>query len=74
MREAERRLKGGWPDAGWGLIERCAIFDPEVRNAKAFVESDVNGVVELRAESAEEIVKETVHPWKHQDKGDCGCS
>lgn len=74
MREAERRLEGGWPDAGWILKERCAVFGSDTNSAKAFRESEDRTQLGLHSESVEAIVKDTVHQWRHQQKGDCGCS
>lgn len=47
--EAERRLEGGWPDAGWELMERCAIFGADVNSSKVYVESDADSLLGQRS-------------------------
>jgi hypothetical protein len=74
MRSAEKMLQGGWPDAGWTLVERTIIFDPEVGGAKTFLDSEGNRQLGLKSENVEQIIHRVVHEWQHTEKGDCGCS
>jgi hypothetical protein len=73
-REAERRLKGGWPDAGWALLERCVLFDMSLGATRPFLASSDGKRLGLGNERVEDIVSSAVRGWEHEEKGDCGCS
>jgi hypothetical protein len=71
-KEAERMVKGGWPDAGWGLLERSMLFDRDA--GKAFIGRKGCMTLGLDREKIGDIIAIAVHEWKHTERGDCGCS
>jgi hypothetical protein len=71
-REAERMVKGGWPDAGWGLLERIMLLDEDA--GKAFRGKGGCEALGFESERAEDVIAGAVHEWMHTEKGDCGCS
>ena len=71
---AQRMLERGWPDAGWSLMERIAVFDPKMNGAKQFVDTPANKLFGLQDERIADIIHDTVHQWKHTTQGDCGCN
>ncbi|KAK5152462.1 hypothetical protein LTS14_008409 [Recurvomyces mirabilis] len=73
VREAERRVERGWPDAGMFLMERSVLYDEGLDALKPFLDHDAKDMLKLRGEDVEGLVKEVVHQHKHYGKGDCGC-
>jgi hypothetical protein len=71
-REAEKMVRSGWPDAGWGLLERAALFDGTA--GRAFRGTAGNAVLGVESEDIGDLIRKAVHEWKHSEKGDCGCS
>jgi len=69
--EAEKRLQGGWPDAGMFLAERSLLCD---ERAWSGFWDDEEIVQELGVQSGDldGILHGLLHEHKHQ-KGDCGC-
>ena len=74
LREAERRLDRGFPDAGMFLMERSVLFDERLGAERPFVEQDAKAVLGLEAEHLEGIIHSVLHQQKHNHgKADCGC-
>lgn len=73
VREGQRRIERGWPDAGMFLMERSVLYDGGVNGVAAFLESDARRLLGLDEESTEAIVEHAVHEFTHHGKGDCGC-
>lgn len=74
LNTAERMLNGGWPDAGWTLLERVIAFDSRLGAATSFCQG-ADGLQQLLPdECVEDIVRRAVHTWRHTTQGDCGCN
>jgi hypothetical protein len=73
VREAERRMERGFPDAGMFLMERSVLFDEKLQALNPFVVNDAKDKLGLEGEDVESLVKNVVHDFKHHGKGDCGC-
>jgi hypothetical protein len=71
-REAERMVKCGWADAGWGLQERNLVLDEDA--GTAFRGKGGSKVLGLEKEMIGDVVANAVQEWIHTEKGDCGCS
>jgi hypothetical protein len=71
-KEALKMVKGGWPDAGWNLLERSLLFDGDA--GKAFLMNHGYEALGVGQEQVGDIVKSAVHKWRHTERGDCGCS
>ncbi|KAK6439294.1 hypothetical protein LTR95_004493 [Oleoguttula sp. CCFEE 5521] len=73
LREAEQRIKRGFPDAGMFLVGRSVLYDPEVDAVGAFLKGEHNKRLSLQRESLEKVVEGVVHQYRHHGKADCGC-
>ncbi|KAM3414267.1 hypothetical protein BST61_g10922 [Cercospora zeina] len=73
VREAERRIERGFPDAGMFLLEKSVLCDESLNTVGPFREKDSKQVLGLEGEKLEDMVKKVVHDFKHHGKGDCGC-
>ena len=74
VREAERRIERGFPDAGMFLMERSVLYDEDLDAVVPFVSQDAKEMLGLRVGIVERVVEGAVHAHKHAGKGDCGCS
>lgn len=73
VREAERRIERGFPDAGMFLMERSVLYDESLRAVDPFVKQDARGTLGLDGESLDEIVQSVLHQHEHHGKMNCGC-
>lgn len=76
VREAEKRIERGFPDAGMFLMERSVLYDGRVDAAGAFETEDAKAALGLsEGESLEELVRGVVHEYEHHGgkKAGCGC-
>ncbi|OQN96968.1 hypothetical protein B0A48_16942 [Cryoendolithus antarcticus] len=73
LREAEQRIKRGFPDAGMFLVGRSVLYDPDVNAVGAFLRSEDKRKLGLEDESLGELVEGVVHQYRHHGKADCGC-
>lgn len=73
VREAERRIARGFPDAGMFLMERSVLYDESLAAVQPFLQRDAKGRLGLQGESVEEVVHEALHQHDHHGKGGCGC-
>jgi hypothetical protein len=73
LREAKRRIEGGWPDAGMFLLERCVLAD-ERCFAGFDAELEIRTMLGVEGGSLEGVVKSVLHDFRHHGKGGCGCS
>jgi len=69
--EAEKRLQGGWPDAGMFLAERSLLCDEGAWSGFWQDEEVVHGLGLLRRD-LDDILHELLHEHRSQ-RGDCGC-
>ncbi|KAF7197405.1 hypothetical protein HII31_01215 [Pseudocercospora fuligena] len=73
MREAERRMDRGFPDAAMFLMEKSVLCDESLDALKPFIEQDCKEKLGLQTESLDELVMHAVHEFQHHGKGGCGC-
>ncbi|GIZ48531.1 hypothetical protein CKM354_001158500 [Cercospora kikuchii] len=73
VREAERRIERGFPDAGMFLLEKSVLCDEGLNAVGPFRENDGKKVLGLEGESVEDVVAKVVHEFQHHGKADCGC-
>ena len=85
VREAEKRIERGFPDAGNFLMERSLLYDASVDAVGAFrreeeEEGGVRGLLGLdggdEGRALEEVVSRVVREWEKKGKagvGGCGC-
>ena len=73
VREAERRIKQGYPDAGMFLMGRSVMYDESIGAVRPFEDEDAKKKLGLDAEKLEEIVEWVIHEASHHDNGGCGC-
>ncbi|CAK1366878.1 unnamed protein product [Cercospora beticola] len=73
VREAERRIERGFPDAGMFLLEKSVLCDEGLNAVGPFRERDGKRVLGLEGERVEDIVGKVVHEFQHHGKVDCGC-
>jgi hypothetical protein len=74
VREAERRLEQGFPDAGMFLMERSVLYDTALDAVGAFEREDAKAALELEGERLEQIIHGVLHDKEHhRGKPGCGC-
>ncbi|KAF2206378.1 hypothetical protein CERZMDRAFT_108064 [Cercospora zeae-maydis SCOH1-5] len=73
VREGERRIERGFPDAGMFLLEKSVLCDESLNTVGPFREKDAKRMLGMEGEKLEDVVKKVVHDFKHDGKGDCGC-
>jgi len=74
VREAHRRMKQGFPDAGMFLMERSVLYDEDLGNVRPFQNNDAKEKLGLQAEQLEDIIKAVMHDYDHHGgQGGCGC-
>lgn len=73
LNEAQRRIEGGWPDAGMFLLERSALADDGCFKGFEKDQGVMNTLV-LERESLATVISSVLHEFKHHGKGGCGCS
>lgn len=73
VREAERRINRGFPDAGMFLMERSVLYDENLAAAQPFVERDAKTTLGLPEERLEDVVRGVLHHQNHHGGGGCGC-
>lgn len=73
VREAEKRIERGWPDAGMFLLERAVLFDEGLGAVKPFLDNDGKAGSGLEMEDVMEVVRDAVREFGKNGKGDCGC-
>ncbi|KAF4308600.1 hypothetical protein GTA08_BOTSDO03473 [Botryosphaeria dothidea] len=74
VKEAERCLKRGFPDAGIFLMERSVLYDTALGAVESFNTTKANDVLGIGEEKVEEIVGKALHEFEHHGKAECGCS
>ncbi|EOD44875.1 putative -like family protein [Neofusicoccum parvum UCRNP2] len=74
VKEAEKRLARGYPDAGMLLMERSVLYDRSLEAVDSFKTKSANEILGLQQEKVEEIVKSAVHDFEHHGKAECGCA
>ena len=74
VREAERRLEQGFPDAGMFLMERSVPYDQKIDAVRSFEESDAVSKLGLEKERIADTIKGVVHNQQHHGGAPgCGC-
>ena len=76
VREAERRIDRGFPDAGMFLMERSVLYDESLAAVRPFEDDDddAKGKLGLEGERLEDVIKGIVHEYEHHGgNADCGC-
>lgn len=73
VREAEKRIERGFPDAGMFLLERSVLYDESLNAVEAFEREDANGVLGLKREGLEGTVREVVREYRDDGGGKAGC-
>lgn len=74
VREAERRIERGFPDAGMFLMERSVLYDESLAAVKPFMEQDANGRLGLDGEHLDDLIAHVTHDHEHHSgKVNCGC-
>lgn len=74
VREAQRRIVRGFPDAGMFLFERSVLYDESLGAVKAFEAYDAKIKLALSGERLEDIIGSVLHEIEHHGgKADCGC-
>ena len=72
--EAEKRLRGGWPDAGMFLMERGVLCDEECNRGFFGAEAEeLREMLGLEWEDLRNIIRDVVHEVRHRENGGCGC-
>lgn len=74
LREAETRMKRGFPDAGMLLMERSVFYDQSLHAVASFSDETTKDLLGLQSRSLSEVVRRVVHEYKHYGQGDCGCA
>lgn len=74
VREGEARIQRGFPDAGMALLERSVLYDEQLDASAPFQSRSANRILQLSAESVEDIVNRAYHDLQHHGKPGCGCS
>lgn len=73
VREAERRIARGFPDAAMFLMERTIMYDPSLGAVWPYQDQDAKVQLGLEAERLEDVVRAALHQHEHHGKGGCGC-
>lgn len=75
VRESEKRIKAGWPDAGVFLMERAVLGDKEVEYERIFERDarEVGGLLGIGEAGVEGLVNEVLMELRENGRGDCGC-
>lgn len=73
VREAEKRIEQGFPDAGMYLMGRSVMYDESVGAVRPFEDNDAKQKLGLEGEKLEDIVDWVLHEMKHHENGGCGC-
>lgn len=73
VREAQRRIERGFPDAGMFLMERSILYDVTLDAVRPFIENDARKLLGLKEEHLEDVIKNALHEYRHQGSG-CDCS
>ena len=73
VREAQKRIDQGFPDAGMFLYGRSIMYDERVGAVRPFEENDAKSKLGLDGERLEDVVKRVVHEQEHHGGVDCGC-
>lgn len=72
IEEADRRMQGGWPDAGMFLMERSLLSESTVFQ-RFEGDRQLMGQLVLSEQSIREMVAHIIHSHQHSGKADCGC-
>lgn len=67
VREAEKRIERGFPDAGMYLMGRSVMYDESVGAVRPFEEDDAKSELGLKGEKLEDIVGWILHEMEHHD-------
>lgn len=73
VREAERRIDRGFPDAGMFLMERSVLYDESLGAVGPFKDQDAKTKLGLSGEKLDDVVRAAVHRHSHAGDGGCGC-
>lgn len=73
VREAEKRIEQGFPDAGMFLMGRSVMYDEDVGAVHPFEEDDAKKKLGLSGEKLDDIVGWVLHEHQHHNHGGCGC-
>ncbi|KAL0257005.1 hypothetical protein SLS55_007815 [Diplodia seriata] len=74
VKEAERCLQRGFPDAGIALMERSVLYDTSLGAVESFRTKSANDLLGLGQEKVEDIITGAVHDFQNHGRADCGCS
>lgn len=74
VREGEKRIQSGFPDAGMALLERSILYDERLNASAPFRSDSSNELLHLRPQTVEEIVEKAYHDLQEHGKPGCGCS
>ncbi|KAF2772461.1 hypothetical protein EJ03DRAFT_266333, partial [Teratosphaeria nubilosa] len=74
LREAERGIDRGFPDASMFLMERTVLYDESLGAVEPFCKRDAKKHLGLGdGENVFDVVKQALHQHKHHGKEGCGC-
>lgn len=75
VREAEKRMERGFPDAAVFLLERSLLYDEDLNITPAFEDDRLKRLLGLREESVSGIVRSVVSGFQQDGgkKAGCGC-
>ncbi|KAF2824657.1 isoflavone reductase family protein [Ophiobolus disseminans] len=74
VKEGEKRIERGFPDAGMALLERSVLYDKQLQASAPFKSSSSNSLLQLLPESVADIVNKAYHDLQEHGKPGCGCS
>ncbi|KAK4548735.1 hypothetical protein LTR36_008508 [Oleoguttula mirabilis] len=73
VREAERRIERGFPDAAMFLMERSLLYDQGLAALQPFSKQDAKSTLGLQEERLKDVVQSVLHHAKHHSSEGCGC-
>lgn len=69
--EAEKRMQGGWPDAGMFLMERSLLSDDRASSGFGH-DAELRKRIGLDPEDLKSVLRQVLHDLRHRSEG-CGC-
>ena len=74
IKEADKRIEQGYPDAGMFLYERSVMYDETLAAVKPFEDADAKTKLGVDGEALTALIKSVMHEHEHHGgKADCGC-
>jgi hypothetical protein len=74
VKEAEKRMRQGFPDAGMFMMERSVLYDEDMGGVEPFQNHDAKEKLGLKPEQLEDIINAVMHDFEHHGgNAGCGC-